>query len=385
MVEEALKNIDELKKWQSYKEAYNISEDKLSEYKTLEDIFADRPIEQEIFTGKISKAEELIQLEKNAEATKVTEEELEEYKKLKESLGENKVDEHTIELKLSNWTRKNEIKSAIKIKELNYQTQKASVDKELEAVTRTTKKNYVPLILGFISLIAGFALLPVNVYFTIGLVAVVLGSIGSFVVINNKNKSKAEALRKNYEDSYNLLEGIKEEIALDNSFIEKNEREMNAFLKLFNIAYVEDDVINQLFNIKHSISRYKQLLKKVENVDKSAVTAIDKYKSELTEFIRGFEPDFKAVDSYKYRQALIELKNKYTLYIEYKEQLEKYNKCVEEGNKLQDSVDSFFKDYEIEKAEDITKQLLDLKINVRNYQNMTKRNKIYQNSLKKII
>lgn len=370
VVEEALKNIDELKKWQSYKEAYNISEDKLSEYKTLEDIFADRPIAQEIFEGKISKAEELIQLEKNAEATKVTEEELEEYKKLKESLGENKVDEHTIELKLSNWTRKNEIKSAIKIKELNYQTQKASVDKELEAVTRTTKKNYVPLILGFISLIAGFALLPVNGYFTIGLVAVALGSIGSFVVINNKNKSKAEVLRKNYEDSYSLLEGIKEEIALDNSFIEKNEREMNAFLKLFNIAYVEDEVINQLFNIKHSVSRYKQLLKKVENVDKSAVTTIDKYKSELTELIKEFEPDFKAVDSYKYRQALIELKNKYTLYIEYKEQLEKYNKCVEKGNKLQDSVNSFFKEYEIEKAEDITKQLLDLKINVRNYQDI---------------
>lgn len=370
VVEEALKNIDELKKWQSYKEAYNISEDKLSEYKTLDDIFTDRPIEQEIFEDKISKAEELIQLEKNAEATKVTEEELEEYKKLKESLGENKVDEHTIELKVSNWTKKNEIKSAIKIKELNYQTQKASIDKELEAATRTAKKNYVPLILGFISLIAGFALLPVNVYFTIGLVAVALGSIGSFVAINNKNKSKAEALRKNYEDSYRLLEEMKEEIDLDNSFIEKNEREMNAFLKLFNIAYVEDEVINQLFNIKHSVSRYKQLLKKVENVDKSAVTTIDKYKSELTELIREFEPDFKAVDSYKYRQTLIELKNKYTLYIEYKEQLEKYNKCVEEGNRLQDSVDSFFKEYEIEKAEDITKQLLDLKINVRSYQDI---------------
>lgn len=368
VVEEALKNTDELKKWESYKEAYNISTNKLSEYKNLENIFGDTVIAEDIFANKISKADRLIQFEKDVEATRITNEELEEYEQLKGLLGENNVDEHTIELKVSNWTRKNEIKSAIRIKELNYQTQKASIDKEAEAVTKAAKKNYLPLILGIISLVAGFALLPVNVYFTIGLIVAALGGIGGFVVINNNNKSKAEALKKKYEDSYSLLEKIKEEISLDSSFIEKSEREMKTFLKLFNITYVEEEVINQLFNIKHNVSRYKQLQRKIENTDKSAVVTIDKYKSELTEFFKNFEPDFEAADSYKYKQALIELENKYTLYVKYKEQLEKYNQCVDKCNKLQGNINSFFENCQIEKAEDITKQLLDLKINIRNYQ-----------------
>lgn len=140
---------------------------------------------------------------------------------------------------------------------------------------------------------------------------------------------------------------------------------MEEFFYLHDMKYDEAFVIKGLFLMKQQLSVYKKLSAKAEGVDKAAEESCRILDSEILSFLREFYKSFEKGDMYN--KKLLELKSEYSEYLKYAERIKKSGECENSCEGLKKEIDEFYYDYELEKADDVIKQLLDLKINIRNY------------------
>lgn len=220
-------------------------------------------------------------------------------------------------------------------------------------------------IMALIFIIAGIATTVLgvtkseNLFICIAGAVLIAGIV--FLVLSIKNKGQAKKLVM--EDSEELLI-LMDEIANDEAYIKDTSLDMEDFFIRYNMPFAENQVNQELYNLRHTIDEYYGLKEKCEVSKKTANEKVARYEAAKKEY----ESKVQEITQYIKNLSFIPKEDKNSQLIDIKERLGIYEAAKLEYERALGAKQQFEKenpDYEgyehIEEASDISLEELELK------------------------
>lgn len=340
--------------------SYQLSEKEKNDFKKLERIFADRlPEETEIKEYK-EKAKALNTLQLQIAQNRLTPDEEEQLELYERVIGEEIPKEHELMHYSSQWGTRNQIKAELPLKEKEVQDFKSKI---AQSKAEEKKKNPIMMI-GICLLLAGICLLFVQTIagcFCLGLGAVLMffGIYGQLT----KNKTNVQK-QKEYQEQLHELE---KSIGISKGKMVSIESNVNCFLQKYQIAYEEESVIEQLYDLKNQCKEYRNLkLKKEILFTKDQYQKYKNMKIQVASYLQQFYPG-EVVQKNSYMESLFALEKHREYYVSLQVKQGKYQAAQERFQYQLKQLQKYLLDLSVLLEENIHAQLLEIKEHLQQY------------------
>lgn len=339
---------------------YRLSEKEKNDFKKLQQVFADGlPQEAEIKEYK-EKTKALNMLQLQIAQNKLTPDEQEQLEMYQQVIGEEIPKDHVILHYVSQWGTWRQIKAELPLKENEVQNLKSKI---AQSKAEGKKKNPIMMI-GICLLLVGIGLLFVQTVagcLSLGMGVILLCS-GIYVQVA-KNKTNVQKQKK-YQEQLHELE---KSIGLSKGKMFSVEGNVKNFFQKYQIAYEEESVIEQLYELRNRCKEYSNLKIKKENL--SAGDQYQNYKNmkkQVALYLQQFYPE-QVVQKNPYMEILFALEKHRDEYLSLQAKQSKYETAQERYQRQFQQLQSYLLDLSFPVKDSMHAQLLEMKEHLQQY------------------
>ncbi len=349
---------------------YRLTEGENSKRDILLDKFRDKvPTEQDINELK-NDIENLGRINIELASNGYLKDEHERIKEIEKKFNSDVPNENKVDEIISLWTERNNKKSEVSGKTYTLKSMEENEKWRKDEGNKQQVKNYKKmLIVGIVMFVIGVAGSSVNSYiagtlFVLGVLCFAAG----IVRMGLNSKGVNPDMKDFSNDNISLMRA---EIEEDTKDIEEIDKLIKDFLSGCGYGFIENLAMQKLYEIKHIISEYKELQRKISNYDNNSDVELTKERIRL---LRKIEPEIeryfgKDIEGHSYLELVHELKIDLSKYVELNEKRRNYDKTFRDVERLQREIIDYLNKIGVEYTNNIQETLLDIKNKVIYYEN----------------